>query len=542
MTERKPLLQWSQEEFQRWGSIPRLSLVPVPRTKFLFLKSPLSTVYEEKYGDRNVFTVSMYVQRLIAKSMDVGMVIDCTSLDSQLITSLGSKQDGNDVEKGNNQKDDLNDQSGNYDSNQWYFYNSEEWDDFGIDFQHLGTSNDDSISSDILEKFMSLVQDYWKTYPNRYISLIDARGGHGVAAFLAAYYLCTKWKAPVHTALACIQTALPVKDCDVLGCYDMQLVQFLQDKFCGKQEILMDLNQLPQWYPRSKIMENQSGAIVRIAPYSKRAASDAGLEHVSSKSTKQVKVVDDDDDHVAELLEVQPPASQRYIRALAVLKQLTSNSLLDSIPVKSETVIDSNNTSDLNLNFKVTWKPIGRRGLLLILSDGVFFLENGTGNNEPRINVSMVKCPLYFPNPQKPSELQHRTLLDVTLVVDKEGDQDIPRFYISDILVHMGGLLLSKPLNTRLKFLFEGVITARKKTTAIWKYDKEKIRIRAQEYFDITKAAFVANDVAPAQLHDTKELVFLQNDGEYNSLALVAPLESPGGLSKNLQDYIKNLS
>jgi hypothetical protein len=42
----------------------------------------MSTVYEEKYGDRNVFTVPMYVQRLIAKkSIAVGLAVDCTALD-----------------------------------------------------------------------------------------------------------------------------------------------------------------------------------------------------------------------------------------------------------------------------------------------------------------------------------------------------------------------------------------------------------------------------------------------------------------------------
>ena len=538
MTERKPLLQWSQEEFHRWGSMPRLSLVPVPRTKFLFLKSPLSTVYEEKYGDRNVFTVSMYVQRLIAKSMDLGLVIDCTSLDSQLMASLGSKQGENDTETVGNQDNDLKDKSGYYDSNQWYFYNEDEWDDFGIDYQRLGTSQDGSVSSNVLQKFMSLAQDYWKTYPNRYISLFDARGGHGIAAFFAAYYLCTKWKAPVHTALTCVQTAMPVKDCDLLGCYDVRLVQLLQDKFCGKQEILMDLNQLPDWYPLSKEMEHQSGGIIRIASSAKRGASDAGLlDHVSSKPMKQKQ----DDAAVADL-EVQPFDSQRYIRAIAVLKQLTSNSSLDFIPVKSETIINTDNMSELNLNYKVTWKPLGRRGLLLILADGVFFLENGVENGSPRIVVSLVKCPMYFPNPQKPSELQHRTLLDVTLVIDKEGDEAINRFYISDILTHMGGLLLSKPLNVRLKYLFDGVIMSRKKTAMIWKYDKERIRIRAQEYFDIMKSVFVAKDVAAAQMHESKEILFLKNDGDYNSHALVAPLEPTVGLSKHLEDYIEKLS
>ena len=44
------------------------SSTPVPRTKFLLIKAPASSLYEEKFGgDRNVFTVPMYAARMMAK-------------------------------------------------------------------------------------------------------------------------------------------------------------------------------------------------------------------------------------------------------------------------------------------------------------------------------------------------------------------------------------------------------------------------------------------------------------------------------------------
>jgi len=57
-TPRPPLLPWSASTWaDRWSTQGRLSSTPVPRTPFLLLKAPVSTLYEEKFGgDRNMFT------------------------------------------------------------------------------------------------------------------------------------------------------------------------------------------------------------------------------------------------------------------------------------------------------------------------------------------------------------------------------------------------------------------------------------------------------------------------------------------------------
>ena len=61
---RPPLLPWSKETWTtRWSTQGRLSSTPIPRTPFLLLKAPASTLYEEKFGgDRNMFTVGVSCQ------------------------------------------------------------------------------------------------------------------------------------------------------------------------------------------------------------------------------------------------------------------------------------------------------------------------------------------------------------------------------------------------------------------------------------------------------------------------------------------------
>jgi hypothetical protein len=50
-TPRPPLLPWSKSTWsERWAIQGRLSTVPIPRTPFLLLKAPASTLYEEKFG------------------------------------------------------------------------------------------------------------------------------------------------------------------------------------------------------------------------------------------------------------------------------------------------------------------------------------------------------------------------------------------------------------------------------------------------------------------------------------------------------------
>lgn len=528
MTERKQLLQWSVEDYQRWSSMPRLSLVAVPRTKFLFLKTPLSTVYEEKYGDRNVFTVSMYVHRLIAKNIDVGLVIDCSALDSWC-----EMKDRNELETtapsvGNN-----------HDSDGWYFYNYEDWDDFGIEFIKLGVSSDGKVSSEVLQKFMNICQEHFKKHSNLHIALIDIRGGHGLAAFLAAYYLCHKLKAPVHIALECVKTAVPFKDPELLGCFDMQLVKLLQETFSGRQELVMNLDKLPDWwYRKSDIcsLEKNTRGVVKIPPFTKRGTSNVDQDQFNTKASKQ-KVGDES----SKLLEVLSPESPRFKRVSTVMHQMTSESFSTTIPIKTLKYFNvSDDISKINTTFKVTWRSVGRSGLLLILSDGIYFLENCSDDPSAPLVISMITCPMYFPNPQKPSELQHRTILDVTLVTDKEGENNVPRFYIHDILVHMGGILLKKPFDSRIKYLFEGIILPRKKTTAIWNYNKEVIRVRAQEYFDIRKAAFVASEVIPVQIHDADGIILVRGDGEYLNRAILVKLEN-GRLPKDLIERIDTL-
>ncbi len=223
-----------------------------------------------------------------------------------------------------------------------------------------------------------------------------------------------------------------------------------------------------------------------------------------------------------EALEPIPNDSPKYTRALTVLTQLTqatpqsAESTPIVLPLKPE--LDISNNSDDNTTiqsiksnpngYKVTWLSRGRRGLLLILSEAVFFIEQLPSS----IQVSQVSS-MKFPTPQDGKKSQHRTLLDVVLVKDIERGSPTHRFYALDILCIEGGRVWHKPWEQRWKFLNEGVVLPRKKEEAKQQqqqqqqqhghiYAKEPIKLRAKEYFPMKKLAFVMKDVCAGVAHE----------------------------------------
>jgi len=189
---------------------------------------------------------------------------------------------------------------------------------------------------------------------------------------------------------------------------------------------------------------------------------------------------------------------------------------LSALPLKPELDVSAGIT-DTNLlqfiksnsdKYKATWLSTkGRRGLLLILSEAVYFLEQSSSSQISISTLTNIK----FPTPKDLTKTQHRTLLDVTLVKDVERNRPTFRFYALDILCIEGGMVWHKPWEQRWRFLNEGVLIPRKKdesqqhrTSHV--YAKEPIKIRAKEYFPMNKIAFVMKDVCTGVGHEAEGL------------------------------------
>ena len=502
------------------------SSTPVPRTKFLLIKAPASSLYEEKFGgDRNVFTVPMYAARMMAKKIQIGAAVDCTSLDLDAFEPLTD-------DKGPRR----------------YFHDTSEWDDFDVDYTALRDpptkSNTSSVPSQAtVDKFLSFCSSHWSKRPGTHITIFDSRGGYGVAAYLCARYMCEKLRAPVHVALASLKGV--IKPC---GLADDALLRDLQMRYRGRRE--WKLEQIPSWWwpiedydedadgddtnPKKRSKPGSSGDLVVVIP-----PFDGSGDQAMEKRHKENEPRQPD---FSQLLKVDP-TSPKYERAITVVSQMTSTSCQQGLPFCPEeqaTSTDALAASLPNKQYKLTWKSVGRRGLLLILNEGVYFLEDDE-SGEKKIAVSIVQGDMKFPIPSDPTKRQHRTLLDGTLVHDKEGSALVPRFYATDILCHMGGVLMAKPFAQRAKYLLDGVVMARKKDTG-HNYSKEVIKLRAKEFFGIEKLEFVLKNVLRGVTHGCDGIIFFPAEGKYSNCLKLVVWEKSGNLpEESLVKYISSL-
>ncbi|KAL7549141.1 hypothetical protein ACHAWF_012410 [Thalassiosira exigua] len=545
---RPPLLPWSSSTWSdRWAAMGRLSATPVPRTPFLLLKAPASTLYEEKFGgDRNMFTVAMYCARMAARSIRVGLVVDCTALDLEEFEPLPPSK-----------------AKTKFDRRVRYFHNPSEWDDFDVEYRRLsppksanGAGGGDGNNGDggplapkILEEFCKVVSDFMQrsrmssSNHKVHVALFDSRGGLGAAAYLAAAYMCKTLRAPVHAAIQAVGEGTPSQPNDdpkrKWGLMDLRLVQDLQTRYQGRKEIRQESGTPSWWWAMDEDDEDEdedendsrgdaetSGQAEgeNSAPKRKRKRDESlvippcDASSAGDDRTKLSRNDHDDSQHGGrglhpqlprEALDPVPKDSPRWTRALTVLSQLTSTSSSDStamttLPLKQEVDISDGKGLDIagkiknnGDQYRVTWLSTeGRKGLLLILSEAAYFIEQSAP-----ISVSVVHG-MKFPTP-KDSKPHHRTLLDVVLVKDVERGKPTHRFYALDIICVEGGMVYRKPWEQRLRYLHEGVLAPRKRGESRHAsvYAKEPIKIRVQEHFPIRKLGFVMDDVCAGVAH-----------------------------------------
>lgn len=518
-----------------------------------------------------MFTVGMYCTRMMARSKRIGLVVDCTALDltefeplpvTKRSTTAASSRTSAATARRNGGN---NNNSAAKDPRVRYFHNPSEWDDFDVDYHRMvpppvdnnnndnnetSTGNAGPVAPKVLNEFFKVISKFQKSVNSNdttttHIALFDSRGGLGAAAYLAAAYMCHTLRAPVHAAIEAVKEGTPPQpspenDPNVKwGLCDVRLVKDLQSRFMGRKEIVME-GKVPTWWwaldEEEEDEDEGEGGTSNNDGTKKRKREESIIipphEPVAtvSNGTKRPRI---DNGSVGngknilhprlptDALEPIPNGSPKYIRATTVLHQLTqatpqpTDSNPSTLPLKPELELSNNSADNATIQsiksnpngFKVTWLSKGRRGLLLILSEAVFFVEQQSSS----IQVSQVTT-MRFPTPQDSKKSQHRTLLDVVLVTDIEKGPPTHRFYALDILCIEGGRVWHKPWEQRWKFLNEGVVLPRKKDEAKQRqqppqqhghvYAKEPIKLRAKEYFPMSKMAFVMKDVCAGVAHE----------------------------------------
>ena len=504
----------------------------------------------------------------MARSIRVGLVIDCTALDLEEFEPLPAPKASSSSSTAAS--------ASKFDRRVRYFHNPSEWDDFDVEYHRLlppkekqsriengGGNNSEPLAPLVLEEFNKTISKFMQKSRSTsggsgnkiHIALFDSRGGLGAASYLAAAYMCQHLRAPAHAAIEAIKQGTPMQPNETdeekknrkWGLCDVRLVMDLQSRFKGRKEVRLE-GGTPSWWwdmdeddDEEDDDEKQEGKEGDSPSKQKRkrdeaiiipACESSGTNNDSKKRARTDGEVSATNGSVniypnlpQGILEPVPTDSPRYSRALTVLSQMTSSdsASMTTLPLKPQ-VDTSSKSNDAMLQriksnpeqYKVTWLSTkGRRGLLLILSEGAYFLEQQQSSS---ISISIVSN-MKFPTPKDLAKLHHRTLLDVVLVKDVERNKPTFRFYALDILAIEGGMVYHKQFDQRYRFLNEGVLIPRKKDEASKQpgshsYGNEPIKIRAKEYFPMKKLGFVMKDVCTGVGHEA-EGVRIVPVGEY---------------------------
>jgi hypothetical protein len=176
----------------------------------------------------------------------------------------------------------------------------------------------------------------------------------------------------------------------------------------------------------------------------------------------------------------------------------------------------------------VTYRPGGRRGLMLCLSDGVFFVENKPDTTPaPPLPPSAIPIAatvqnitvtqlykVFVPQPNDASKPQHRTLLDVIWVRDISANSHTvtDAILVSDILVHNGGLVAHKCYGERAQYVVSGVISAMEKSG---RNGSDCISIRKHDVYPIDKFDYLTDTVLGKLRHGLEGFDFIDVKGAY---------------------------
>lgn len=172
-------LNWNTGEFDRWAKSPRYSsLIDVAGHHIIVLKTPLMSRYESRFAESAVFTTQMFVERMAAKRLRVGMVIDATQC------AVGT------------------------------FHSAADWEDWDIDVGHVGVDSrgdiarDDIVSNGAVDDAVRLCEDVWAREPKSIVAILSI-DGYNTAGVIAIAVLVDVAKLPLLEAVAKFAQARP---------------------------------------------------------------------------------------------------------------------------------------------------------------------------------------------------------------------------------------------------------------------------------------------------------------------------------------------
>ncbi|KAL5710471.1 mRNA guanylyltransferase [Ranunculus cassubicifolius] len=169
--------------------------------------------------------------------------------------------------------------------------------------------------------------------------------------------------------------------------------------------------------------------------------------------------------------------------------------------------------------FYTTWKAVGTRYMMLLTWDGCYLIDR-------YFNFRRVQ--MKFPTNQTIDGLHKKThnftLIDGEMVIDTmphTGKQE-RRYLAYDLMAINNESIIDLPFHERLRKLEKEVIEPRNQERSSappqnYQFDMEPFRVRRKEYWPLSRASKLVDDLIPKLSHPSDGLIFQGWDDQYAS-------------------------
>lgn len=362
------------------------------------------------------------------------------------------------------------------------FYDNKEFEKKGIKYVKIQCAGFEEVPGpEQVNKFIICCKAFWKLNPLKVIG-VHCTHGFNRTGYLIMSYLIKEKSMHVEAAFETF------KKSRAPGIYKGHYIDELCTRYGDGSSGSMCAPEMPDWCLESDDSVDDEG---EGQSRKRRKMNDGGGKFMDG--------IDGIDPVPAQLLrELQKTQSE-----LAGKKGLGFSG---SQPVS----LDVNNIELLHqMPYNVSWKADGVRYMMMILGENQVYMIDRDNN--------VFKVPkVRFVSRKDISVHVTRTLIDGEMVIDKDGDNNIPRYLIYDVVNFEGKPVGQKNQDERLMIVQKELVEPR--THGIKKglipRHEEPFSIRKKDFWPISKTKWVLETFMPTLTHE--------NDG-----VIVAPIMKP---------------
>lgn len=377
------------------------------------------------------------------------------------------------------------------------FYDSKvEFEENNILYHNIPLSTGDAMpSNEQLQRFVKICKDFILQHPYGIIAVHCLYGFNGTG-FLICTFLCRELHMTIESAISHFAERRKP------GIYEQHYLDTLIERLGDRTSTRILKPALPHWC----LTSSASGENKRF--YSNDASNQ------SAKRCCQVSPISFTPRDAIRLPEMVPVVAETLLNTIKQKYRCLCKWPRRGFPGCHPVSMHGGNYEIiLKSPYMVTWKPAGKRYMMLIEGeDTVYMLDQG----DKLLTVAHIR----FPRDMECRNHLKNTLVDGELVIDCVDGSNKPSFLINDIIIYNDEDVSKKPLPYRLKLISESIIDIRDKAIEKGHIDQtaQPFSVRKKEFFDLLALDRLLSPEFLATLpHEVEGFIFSPKQEPYRS-------------------------